>query len=185
VTGGTVARWRAWEGESLEHLVLHEARDTVTAESVVIGTSDGARFAARYRLVCDGGWRVRRLEVELVGEGRSLTLNADGTGGWRDGLWRAMSELAGAIDVDLSASPFTNTLPIRRLDLVPGQSADLVMAYVRVPELTVAPDPQRYTCLEAGRLYRYDSRDTDFTREIEVDASGLVVTYPGLFRRES
>jgi hypothetical protein len=25
--------------------------------------------------------------------------------------------------------------------------------------------------------------DSDFTREIEVDQDGLVVTYPGLFRR--
>jgi hypothetical protein len=25
--------------------------------------------------------------------------------------------------------------------------------------------------------------DSDFTREIEVDDNGLVVTYPGLFRR--
>jgi hypothetical protein len=37
--------------------------------------------------------------------------------------------------------------------------------------------------MEAGRIYRYQSRDSDFEREIEVDHDGFVVTYPGLFRR--
>ena len=44
-------------------------------------------------------------------------------------------------------------------------------------------DPQRYTCLAPLKRYRYESIDSDFTREIEVDSRGLVVTYPGLFRR--
>jgi len=49
--------------------------------------------------------------------------------------------------------------------------------------LTVTIDPQRYTCLEPMRRYRYESLDSDFTREIEVDLDGLVVVYPGLFKR--
>jgi hypothetical protein len=44
-------------------------------------------------------------------------------------------------------------------------------------------DRQRYTCLEPLRAYRYESLDSDFVREIQVDQNGLVVTYPGLFRR--
>jgi uncharacterized protein len=57
------------------------------------------------------------------------------------------------------------------------------VVYVLLPELTLTTDPQRYTCLERGRRYRYESLDSDFVREIDVDADGLVVTYPGLFRR--
>jgi hypothetical protein len=52
-------------------------------------------------------------------------------------------DLAGAVDIDISVSPFTNTLPIRRLRLARGLAADLTMAYVRVPELIDVPDPQR------------------------------------------
>ena len=58
-----------------------------------------------------------------------------------------------------------------------------LVAYVALPELTVTIDPQRYTCLDRDRRYRFESLDGDFTRDIEVDAGGLVVTYPGLFRR--
>jgi hypothetical protein len=183
VTGTVVARWRDWAGAGLEHLVLREADDGVTADSVVVGSAEGEAFAARYRIACDAAWRMRRLDLELVGTGRTLVLTRDGSGVWRDGTSLALPNLAGAVDVDISVSPFTNTLPIRRLRLARGQAADLGMAYVRVPELSVAPDPQRYTCLEPDRLYRYESLDSDFTRDIEVDEHGLVVVYPGLFRR--
>lgn len=44
-------------------------------------------------------------------------------------------------------------------------------------------DPQRYTCLEPHKLYRYESLDSDFTRDITVDENDLVIEYPGLFRR--
>jgi hypothetical protein len=57
------------------------------------------------------------------------------------------------------------------------------VAYIDVPSLTVTADPQRYTCLEPMRRYRFESLGSDFVREIEVDKDGLVVLYPGLFRR--
>jgi hypothetical protein len=94
-----------------------------------------------------------------------------------------MPQLAGAIDIDISITPFTNTLPIRRLRLETGQAEDILAVYLQLPGLSVTTDRQRYTCLELNRRYRYESLDSDFTREIEVDAHGLVVTYPGLFRR--
>ena len=54
---------------------------------------------------------------------------------------------------------------------------------ILAPALTLTTDPQRYTCLEPLKRYRYESIDSDFMREIEVDRRGIVVTYPGLFRR--
>ena len=44
-------------------------------------------------------------------------------------------------------------------------------------------DPRRYTSLKTDRLYRYDSQDSHFQAEIQVDADGSVVAYPTLFRR--
>ena len=176
-------RWQDWSGEGLEHLSLREAPDGISAESVILGPPVVEAFAARYRILCDVGWRVRRLEVSLVGRERGLELSSDGAGRWTDHPGAPRPDLEGAMDVDLSATPFTNTLPIRRLGLGSGQSETIRVVYVRLPDLTVSIDRQRYTCLEPGRRYRYESVDSDFTREIEVDDDGLVVTYPGLFRR--
>jgi hypothetical protein len=88
--------------------------------------------------------------------------------------------------VDVSETPFTNTLPIRRLGLASGEYADISVAYFDGTELQPWPEPQRYTCLEKGEgggLYRFVSLDGGFTADLAVDADGLVVDYPGLFRR--
>jgi hypothetical protein len=178
-----VARWKDWSGEGLEHLVLQERNDGVSAESLVLTPPEDTAVAAWYRIVCDPGWRVRRLEVSLLDEPRRIELSSDGAGRWTDTVGTPRPDLAGAIDVDLTATPFTNTLPIRRLHLAAGQAETIRVVYVRFPELEVTISRQRYTCLEPRRRYRYESVDSDFTREIEVDEDGLVVTYPGLFRR--
>ncbi len=93
----------------------------------------------------------------------------------------ARDDLAGCIDVDLGITPSTNTLPIRRLNLQVGESADVTAAWVRFPELTVEPLAQRYTRLDERR-YRYEST-TGFSAELEVDELGLVVRYGDIWER--
>jgi hypothetical protein len=178
-----VARWQDWSGQGLEHLVLAESADEVIAEAAILATSGEVDFAARYRITCDASWRVRKAEIAQVGSDHRIELMSDGTGNWVDGSGGALPQLAGAIDIDISITPFTNTLPIRRLKLQAGQSAEILAVYLQLPAFSITTDRQRYTCLEAGRRYRYESVDSDFTRDVEVDEHGLVVTYPGLFRR--
>ena len=70
------------------------------------------------------------------------------------------------------------------MSLAKGQAAEIVVVYIDPPGgLTVTTEPQRYTCLKPLQRYRFESLDGDFVREIEVDGHGLVVNYPGLFRR--
>lgn len=177
-----VARWESVCGTGHEHLVLKLRADGITADGLVI-TPAADPAGLRYRLVLDTLWRVRDVRAEIIGGHRRLALSSDGEGSWTDGEGVDLPHLAGAIDVDLSASPFTNTLPIRRLGLAPHQSADIVCAYVQVPDLDVFADPQRYTRRAAAGRWLYESRDSDFRCEIGTDADGLVTDYPGLFRR--
>jgi hypothetical protein len=178
-----VARWQDWDARGIEHLVLRESRREIVAESVVVASADDAVFALRYRIRCDQSWRVRDAEISIIGEPRTIKIVGDGKGNWSDASGKALPKLEGAIDIDLSVTPFTNTLPIRRLKLAAGKSAEIVTVYILAPALTLTTDPQRYTCLEPRRRYRYESLDSDFRRDIEVDARGLVVNYPGLFHR--
>jgi hypothetical protein len=183
MTRTIIARWRDWSGESLQHLVLTQGAEAIVAEAVVVGEEEGARFGARFRIACDAAWRTRRVEVDMAGTDRRLDLHGDGAGRWRDAAGAPLPALDGAIDVDLPLTPFTNTLPIRRLNLGVGQSIDLRMVYIVLPAFTVTVSPQRYTCLEPLRRYRYESLDSDFVRDVDVDSDGLVVTYPDLYRR--
>lgn len=178
-----VARWQDWSGKGIEHLVMQEDSDEIVAEAAIVGTVDNETFAARYRILCDGSWRVTEVEVSQIGDDHWIELSSDGVGNWVDESAEPLPELKRAIDIDISITPFTNTIPIRRLGLNKGEAKEILVVYVQMPGLTLATDRQRYTCLEAGRRYRFESLDSGFKRDIEVDDHGLVVTYPELFRR--
>ena len=173
-------RWRPLEGVGLEHLELTEEPERVVARSVLIGEREGVGFGLRYEVELTAGWVVRSLAVERV-DGAGLRLESDGQGRWRrDGA--AAPELEGCVDIDLSGTPFTNTLPIRRCGLVLGEPQRFRMAWVPLDTLRPFADGQVYTRLGAWR-FRYQSEDGAFERVIETDGEGFVTLYPGLFER--
>jgi hypothetical protein len=178
--------WWAWDGPGLGHLRLAVRESGVVADGVVLGVTEGRPFRLAYEVRCDRLWRVRHARVGVPGGPPKVELFSDGEGNWATSDGRAVTYLEGCEYVDISETPFTNTLPIRRLDLAPRESADISVAYFDGTELQPWPEPQRYTCLEqggGGGLYRFLSLDGGFTADLPVDSDGLVVDYPGLFRR--
>jgi hypothetical protein len=148
--------------------------------------ADGCPFRFAYEVRCDAYWRVRYARVGAPGEQPRVELLSDGEGHWTTADGRAVKYLEGCEYVDIAETPFTNTLPVRRLGLSCGESAEIAVAYFDGAELQPSPEPQRYTRLEKdeeGELYRFESLDAGFTADLVVDADGLVVDYPGLFRR--
>ncbi|HEU5438421.1 MAG TPA: putative glycolipid-binding domain-containing protein [Ktedonobacterales bacterium] len=181
--------WVPWAGAEAgwEHLHLREHDEGAVADGVVLNSASTAPFRLWYQVQTDRAWRVNDCRLQLIGDiPRILSLRTDGAGHWTDDAGVPYPALDGCIDVDVSQSPFTNTLPIRRLALRPGQSADVLVAYVSVPGLSVRPARQRYTCLEQtadGGLYRYENLESGFTADLRVDAQGLVLEYPGYWKR--
>jgi uncharacterized protein len=182
LTSRTV-RWRPLGGDGFEHLTVAKVGDRITADSVVIGARDAPPYGVRYRIVCDAGWTVLSLDIEAT-DGRGLQVRSDGQGAWTDGDGRPLADFDGCIDIDLGGSPFTNTLPIRRLALTP-EMGPVEMKMLWVPFDTFEPfvDAQRYRCLEAHRLYRFEAVDGTFAADLPVDEDGLVLDYPTLFER--
>ena len=183
-TATTILRWRDASGLGLEHAVFEDRGDGggVSFDSVVVAPPEDG-YALAYSVRCDRSWRVREASVLLVGAPEPLELRGDGLGHWWDADGGVLDALAGCIDVDIVATPLTNTLPIRRLRLREGHSETIRVAFIDLPALTVRSDEQRYTRL-ALRTYRFESLATGFTRDLEVDDQGFVLDYPGLFTRE-
>jgi hypothetical protein len=186
--------WQALEWPSVEHVCIEASEDSNTRASIADAsmagawTADGstvavvdgqpARLAYRISVAADG--TTRALDVGDTVGGASLSLRGDGNGRWWSAAGAVRPDLDGCIDVDLSTTPLTNTLPIRRLALAVGDSAEIVAAYVDVPSLSARPAKQRYARLDES-TYRYSSGS--FVADVSVDSDGLVTAYHGLWRR--
>ena len=121
------------------------------------GTQIGAVYELRWQL--DGS----RLELSVAG-GASAEI-----------------DLGEADFFDVFASPFFNSLPVARDDLLGGGDARTYsMRFVRVPSLEVVPSEQRYEPLGKRRV-RYSS--DSFTAVIEFDMDGFVTMYEGCLER--
>ena len=178
---GHAYRWQSVDGIGLEHLSLDYRDDTIVADGVVVGDCGDGPFGCSYRICLDTGWRVRSVEGHAAG-GASLVLTSDGLGHWRDGDGAAQPQLDGCIDVDIAATPFTNTLPVRRLGGALQGRTGIMVVYIPAPSLAARPMEQAYTRLLEGR-YLYEGPIGEFQAELALDADSLVEHYPSLFTR--
>lgn len=174
-------RWTGWDGLGDEHLVLHPLKDGTRVVSRITGAGGATACDLTYSLSIDPDWRLREARISIAG-GPSLSLITDGGGAWRSGSGGPVDHLDGCVDIDISATPFTNTLPIRRENLAVGSFAEMRVAFVSIPDLALSAVEQKYTRIAASR-YRYEGLSTGYRTELEVDGHGIVLDYPGLFRR--
>jgi uncharacterized protein len=151
---------------------------------VVAGPADG--WAVRFRLVVGPNFVARALEAEADGPRglRRVSVRRSPKGlWWVDGKRRP--DLDPCLDIDVAATPLTNTPTIRRLALDVGQSAELAVAWVDVPSLAVTPESQGYDRLtDAGEQRRYRFRAGGIHGLVlTADADGLVRDYEDFAKR--
>jgi hypothetical protein len=179
-----VILWRRLDLPGHEAAALRPIHDGWRLSGVAVLVESNRPCRLEYAITCDAEWQTLRCVVSgFVGAVPvALDLVRAVSGAWRSN-GALVRELEGCDDVDLGFSPSTNLLPIRRLRLAVGASAPVRAAWVRFPELTTEVLEQTYTRLAPDR-YLYESAGGTFRRELTVDATGLVLDYPGLWIAE-
>ncbi len=179
--------WRQLAGIGAEHLVL-SMDGGIRADSLSVGEIESTAYRIHYLIECDDAWNVQRMQIEDLLHWKVGILSRSADDHWTDGNGNVLGLLDGCSEVDIMITPFTNTLPIRRLDLQPGWSKDISVAYIALPGLRLSRSEQRYSCLsrdENGGRYRYENLQSGFTAELKVDTDGLVVDYPNVFEMDA
>lgn len=173
---GYTARWQAWDGDGDETVELRWENEGWTA------LGELTRERVSYVIRLSPTWSVRQFLLFRDADEPDLWLGTDGRGRWGELNGAHRPDLDGCTDIDLHATPFTNSLPIRRLQLDPGDGADVVVALVDVETLGVIPVEQRYEHLAPG-AWRKTHRRTGTATDFRVDQYGLVHDESELFRR--
>lgn len=179
--------WARLDLEQGLGLVRLEEGNRIQVDGHEVAVDRGKAWTVTFRVDLDRRWRTRRAQLSVVddkGE-RTLHLEADGKGNWLvDGV--AAPELAGCLDVDIAATPFTNTFVIRRLGLAMGEGAEVRAAWVSIPSLEVAAVDQSYLHLEpddAEDRYEYRSGGSPEGWIITVDSDGVALNYQDFAER--
>jgi len=187
--------WRGlgeWRAE-LARVRLED--DRLSAQGTQIGVEPIA-YKLDYTLETGPRFVTRSLVLSGRGEGwiRTLALRRSEEDGWQidaehegsaplEPPGGEVADFAEALDCDLGLCPLTNTMPVLREGLLAGGEArDFVMAWVKVPDLSVHRSEQRYEPIDE-RTVRYVGKHRDFVGELQLDADGLVVRYPELAER--
>ncbi len=177
--------WERPEAHSLEYFKLVTLPDRYMLEGTVVLPLEKFPTRITYKVECDPGWKTRSVDIhqERASEVKRLTLEV---GQDQVQVWRVAGSVVpfatGFFDVDLEITPATNTLPIRRLALQEGQSAQVEAVWVRFPSLSVERLQQRYTRIEHNR-YQYEGLSSGYQTQLEVDESGIVISYFGVWRQ--
>ena len=139
--------------------------------------------AVVYSVDVDAAWRTtwaslrgfvgsRRCDIEIVRDKDAWRLNGVPV--------KSISHLA---DLDLSFTPATNVLQLKRAGPRIGETVSLPAAWFNLDDGALTELPQSYARLDDTR-YRYAAPSVPYEGVLEVGGDGFIADYPGLWRRE-
>jgi hypothetical protein len=175
--------WTGREYYSLENCLLTRTDLASKANSVIIGMHHDNLYRVEYLIKTNENWETTFLELKTQVSDKLETLRyeSDGKGNWTNNR-KTIYEFSGCIDIDISLTPFTNTLPVNRLKLAINESQEISVLYLDILEQQVKRIRQKYTRLSETE-YKFQNVTNDFEAIITIDELGLVVDYPELFER--
>lgn len=175
--------WKGLYYTSMENCMLTGNATGFVVNSQVTGLFENKIMRIDYQLQLDHTWKT----LSIIASSRqaehtnALSFTGDGEGNWRFND-KPAPEFNGCIDVDISVTPFTNSLPVKRLKLNINEQQLIKVFYINLPDEKLQVMEQRYTKL-SDTEYLYQNVGSHFEAVISLDKNGLVVNYPGIFER--
>jgi hypothetical protein len=176
--------WRRTDKPGHEFARIYPAGSSWRLEGTAVFSNEANPCRLDYSIVCDSEWRTQSALVEgwVGSERKRFEITAGPERNWElNGI--EIGAVGGCSDIDLGFSPSTNLLPIRRLQLWIGQSAEVTAAWLRFPSFEFEPLEQVYR-RESETSCHYSSGGGTFSVELTITPEGVVTRYPGFFELE-
>jgi uncharacterized protein len=177
--------WTGLEYHSMENCLIRGGMKGTTIDSTIIGLYEGKIYKADYTIKVNEKWETQELSIRSRHSDHEqdilLTKNSEGDWMMND---EKMYAFTGCFDVDIAITPFTNTLPIKRLALNNDEEQTISVIYFDLLNWEVKPVKQLYRRISEN-LYHYENTPNSFEADIKVDKDGFVIEYPKLFNRSA
>ncbi|REC72029.1 hypothetical protein DRF60_20405 [Chryseobacterium elymi] len=176
--------WKGLANQSLEYFKIEKKDGSLTVNSKIIGIQEDIVFAVTYHLLINDSWFIN--EFTIITEINSTITSY--TGKKRNNTWEINNmlepEFTNVNYIDISLSPFTNSLPINNLMFKEHRPRNIDVIYIDILRGHIKRVKQRYTKLDTFS-FSYENIDSDFKAILTVDNNGFVEKYPGLFEKIS
>ncbi len=184
---GSSILWRRLDVAGHDSATIREVEGGAELRGMAVFHDESGPAALNYTVRADAAWYSTEATVEGWCGTRLVELRLRRA---RDGTWTLngapCAAVAGCPDLDLSFSPATNLLPLRRLDLKVGQAAEVRSAWLEWPAGVLTPLVQRYGRRSVTE-YDYEADlpgAARFVGVLQVEPHGWVRDYAGLWQAE-
>ncbi len=168
---------------TIEVLQCKNENNWFDVKSIVSGILNGKPVVIEYFVRIDENWKVKTVKIHsLITKDKSIVFKSGSGERWYDETNNEIPELRGCIDIDISLTPFTNTLPIKRLGDSLVNRTRINVLYLNLTDWKFEKVEQYYTKV-SNNLYRYEGVFRNFVAELPIDNFGFVTSYPTLFER--
>lgn len=174
--------WNRLDFTSVEHLTFSDSGEGKSVISYITGATENQPFAVQYQIEIADNWTVSSFKIHSLDNEKSIRMTSDNQGKWFDASGVHLAEFDGCFDIDITLTPFTNTLLIKRLSFETGEQKQFTVLYIELPEFNIKRVEQFYTKI-GERLYVYEGYPKDFRAELPLDEMGFVTNYPEIFQR--
>ena len=174
--------WKGKAYHSLENCVVITTKDGTEVSSVIIGLYNNIIYKVEYFIKTNKNWETVLFKVKTNLNGITQFFSSKITDSDEALEEGNLAPFRTWKDIDISLTPFTNTLAINRLHLQQNEKRNIDVLYIDILNQQTLLATQSYTKLSKFE-YKYEDALYDFEAIITVDEHGLVINYPELFER--
>jgi len=174
--------WKGLLYDTEEHCLVHYHSGEIIIRSEIEGWAGKLPVYTEYFLRLNTNWEVLEVDIRhTLGQDEYHYAYTRNGAIWSDKTGADCADFGEAVFVDISLTPFTNTLPIRSLNFTEGEPQEISVVYFDVLENTISHKVQRYI-KKGGNSWLYENTDDDFSALITTDDDGFVTDYPNIFK---
>ncbi len=178
------ARWRTLDREGQETCRLSRSADGWMLVGHAQFRDDLGPASLNYVVRCSETWITQSADLAGDHDGREVKAHIVHENGqwWLDD--KPQPDVSGASDIDLSFTPATNLMPLRRLLDPEHTTTEVKAAWLRYPCARLVKLDQTYRRNGVAGVVQYHAEQTDYSTTLSVDPSGFVTLYPDLWEGE-
>jgi uncharacterized protein len=176
--------WRRLDTPGHDACRLESGEAGWKLDGTAVFLEEGVPARLAYEVTCDLAWRTQHGRIHGWLGAQSIEFDIVRTTG---GTWTlngaAVPGLESFVDLDVGFTPATNLPQLRRVALPEGQSANVPVAWLEVSAGTLTALQQRYE-RRSDLTYWYEAPRFKYEGLLEVDSTGFIRRYPGLWEAE-